>query len=310
MSQLPYFLKKMARFPGSTNGDTASPTHRIAVDEIESPQHIDSSETNKAAREAGVRAGYSTIVSLEQKPLISIPDNGAGQNSGFASAGKLRLDRRMPIISNDVDPSIVEHYRSLRTKILQQQTSKPFRTLVVTSPAPGEGKTLTVLNLGWSFAMLPSFRILLVDGDLRRGSLGASLGVDKHPGLSNFIEGSAKLEEVVLQCEDVPLHFIGRGDSKISPSELLQSCELKTRFHELAEHFSLVLVDSPPANLISDVQLLAAGCDAVLLLARAFSTTRKTFEKAVHDVSSFRVIGSVLNGATRTNRYRYYRGYY
>ncbi len=241
----------------------------------------------------------------EQESIVPVPQNGR-----FGSAGKLHFDRRMPTLSNVVDSAVLEHYRRLRTKILQQQAAKTFRTLVVTSPGPEEGKSLTVLNLGWSFAMLPSFKILLVDGDLRRGSLGTNLGVDQRPGLSDFIDGSAKLDDVVLQCDDIPLHFVSRGSSKVPAAELLQSCELKARFNELAEHFSLVLVDSPPANLIGDVQLLAGSCDAVLLIARAFSTTRKAFEKALQDVSSFRVIGTVLNGAARTQPYRRYRGYY
>jgi non-specific protein-tyrosine kinase len=217
----------------------------------------------------------------------------------------------MPAICNVVDSTVLEHYRRLRTKILQHQAAKPFRTLVVTSPAPEEGKTITVLNLGLSFAMLPGFKILLVDGDLRRGSLGACLGLEQRPGLSNFLDGSATLEDVVLKCEDVPIHFMGRGDSSLGASERLQSFDLKTKFDQLAEHFSLVLVDSPPVNLIADVEIVAAACDAVMLVARGFSTTMKSFQRAVHDLSSFRVIGTVLNGSTRSQSYyRHYRGYY
>lgn len=296
MSRLYDLMQKRTHLPESTNVDSASTGHGMTDEPV-------------------IPADEFPVSSSDQKPLISIPLNGMVQNGmvqkgGFASAGKLHLDRKMPSISNVVDSSVIEHYRRLRTKILQQQTAKPFRTLVVTSPAPEEGKTLTVLNLGWSFAMLPSFKILLVDGDLRRGSLGNCLGVEKRPGLSNFVDGSAKLEDVILKCEDLPLHFVGRGDSKIPPAELLQSSELKTRFRELAEPFSLVLVDSPPANVVTDVQLLAGSCDAVLLLARAFTTTKKAFEKAIQDVSSFRVIGTVLNGATKTQLYRRYKGYY
>jgi Mrp family chromosome partitioning ATPase len=73
----------------------------------------------------------------------------------------------------------------------------------------------------------------------------------------------------------------------------------------MTEQFDLVLVDSPPANLVTDVQLLAANCDAVLLVARAFSTTRKAFEEAVHNLQPFRVIGTVLNGGTAKRSYRY-----
>jgi Mrp family chromosome partitioning ATPase len=78
----------------------------------------------------------------------------------------------------------------------------------------------------------------------------------------------------------------------------------------MSEQFDLVLVDSAPVNLISDTQLLAGCCDAVLLVARAFSTTRKSMEQAVQELSPFRIIGTVLNGGPRAHNYRRYKGYY
>lgn len=241
----------------------------------------------------------------EVEELNFVPQNG------FPEASSLKaLNRSMPIIQNAVDPMVVEHYRKLRTKILQCQATKSARTLVTTSPSPQDGKTLTVLNLGLSFGMLPNFKVLLVDGDLRRGSLGKSLGVDKRLGFSNFIDGSARFEDVLTKSDRFPFYFIGSGTSEVPAAELLQSYELKSKFAGFAKHFSVVLVDSPPANLITDVQLLAAHCDAVLLIARAYATTRKAFEKTVQDLSSFRIIGTVLNGGTRIPLYRRYQEYY
>jgi Mrp family chromosome partitioning ATPase len=78
----------------------------------------------------------------------------------------------------------------------------------------------------------------------------------------------------------------------------------------MTEEFDLVLVDSPPVNLITDAQLLAGKCDAVLLIARAFSTTRTALEQAARELNAFRIIGTVLNGGTRPNLYRRYSGYY
>ena len=84
----------------------------------------------------------------------------------------------------------------------------------------------------------------------------------------------------------------------------------RSQFRRISEQFDLVLVDSAPVNLIADAQLLAGCCDAVLLVARAFSTTRKSLEQAVQDLSPFRIIGTVLNGGPRTQVYRRYKGYY
>jgi len=253
---------------------------------------------------AGLADGLRGSTAEEVLNSFSPPTNGL-----VGTAAKVSLDKKARLTPHAINSVVLEHYRRLRTKIIQEQEKKAFRTLMVTSPGPQDGKTVTVLNLGLNFAMLPNFKVLVVDGDLRRGSLGEWLGVSDHPGLSNLIDGSATLDEVILKSDETPMHFMVRGNSKTSPAELLHSARLTQRFREIAEEFSLVLVDSPPVNLVADAQLLAHGCDAVLLIARAFSTTRKALERAVQDLAPFRVIGTVLNAGTRGKAYRRY-GYY
>jgi capsular exopolysaccharide synthesis family protein len=224
---------------------------------------------------------------------------------------QISFDPTARLITQAADTVVVEHYRKLRTKILQQHANRPFKSLMVTSPGPEEGKTVTILNLALSFAMLADFKVLVVDGDLRRGTIGKLLGVDDHPGLSNMMEGRASLAEVALQCRDVRLHFVLRGNSALPAAELLHSTNhLSSVFDQMTKDFDLVLVDSPPVNLITDAQLLAQNCDAVLLVARAFSTTRKSLEQAVRDLQDARIIGTILNGGTRAQLYRRYHGYY
>jgi capsular exopolysaccharide synthesis family protein len=228
---------------------------------------------------------------------------------GLGLPARVVLDRAARLIPHTADEAIVEYYRRLRAKIIQEQERKPFRSLMITSAAPQDGKSVTAMNLALSFGMLPTFRVLVVDGDLRKGSLGNWLGVGDHAGLSNLLEGSAELEDVVLKCDDIPVYFMVRGSSTTSPAELLHSSRLVPQFQKMTEHFSLVIVDSPPVNLLADAQLLAAGCDAVLLVARAFATTRKSVERAVQDLSPFRVIGTVLNRGMRAELYGHYRTY-
>ena len=217
---------------------------------------------------------------------------------------EISLSDRARLIPNAAEPAISDHYRRLRTKIMQQQEQKSFRSLVVTSANPQEGKTVTVLNLALSFAMLPNFKVLVVDGDLRTGTLGGSLGVRDHLGLSDLINGSAVLEDVLLRSTEIPMHFMVRGMSRVSD---IDASGLDIHFQRMTELYDMVLVDTPPVNLIADAQLFAASCDAVLLVARAFSTTRKTLERAVQDLKRFRVIGTVLNGGSgQPYRHRYY----
>lgn len=233
------------------------------------------------------------------------------RNGSFGTDANILLDPTARLIPNATEAAVVEHYRRLRTKLVQQHATKPFRSVVVTSPNPQEGKTVTTLNLALSFAMLLPFKVAVVDGDLRRGSLGKWLGVKDHPGLGDLIEGTATLQDAVIKCDEIPIHFIVSGLSQRPAAELLHSRQLGELFQRMTEQFDLVLVDSPPVNLVTDGQLLAAACDAVLLVARAFSTTRKDLEKAVQDLQTFRIIGTVLNGGTRAQLYRRYNnGYY
>jgi capsular exopolysaccharide synthesis family protein len=148
-----------------------------------------------------------------------------------------------------------------------------------------------------------------VDGDLRKGTLGMLLGIADHPGLNNLIEGSAELEDVVLKCDEIPVYFMTRGSAATPPAELLHSSRLLPQLRKMTEHFSLVIIDTPPVNLVADAQLLATGCDAVLLVARAFATTRKALQKAVQELSPYRVIGTVLNRGMRADLYRHYKNY-
>jgi capsular exopolysaccharide synthesis family protein len=234
----------------------------------------------------------------------------APQRGLFRISTKAKLDPHARVIPNAVDQAVVEHYRRLRTKLIQQQTAKPFRSVVVTSASPQEGKTVTVLNLGLSCAMLPDFKVLVVDGDIRRGSLGKWLGVDDNRGMSNLIDGSAGLDEVILKADDLPVHFMARGNSPVLAAELLNSPHLGNCIQKISEYFSLVLIDSPPVNLVTDAQLLAGSCDAVLLVVRAFVATRKALERTVQDLQAFRVLGTVLNCGTHTQIDGRYRGYY
>jgi capsular exopolysaccharide synthesis family protein len=232
----------------------------------------------------------------EDEPSVSLPVEADAS-----------MDRNARLIPFALDSAVVEHYRRLRTKILQEQEVKPFRTLVVTSPLPQEGKTVTVLNLALSFSTLPSFRVLVIDGDMRRGTLGSVLGVSPdQPGLSNLLEGSARPEDVVLRSDHVPMHFMVRGNAQVHD---MHPSHFANHFQKLGEAFDLVLVDSPPVNLLVDVQMLAANTDAVLLVARAFATSRKSLEKAVQELSPFRLLGAVLNAGVTARSKRYF-GYY
>jgi capsular exopolysaccharide synthesis family protein len=247
---------------------------------------------------------------LDMSPEDLFDTFAAPQQNGFSGKTvRVLLDKKEPLIPHTSDRAIVERYRRLRTKIQQQSAVTPIKSLLVASPGPGEGKTVTAVNLALSFAMMSSFKVLVVDGDLRKGTIRKWFGLDNLPGLSNLIEGSASLEDIILKSDELPFHFMLSGNSKRPATELLTSPVLQSCIRQMSQHFDLVLVDSPPVNLIADAQMLAGGCDGVLLVARAFATTNKAFEKAMHDLLPFRIVGTVLNGGMRGERYHSYYKY-
>ncbi len=237
---------------------------------------------------------------IHSEPAVAVPQ----------PALHLTFDQAAKVLPNAAKSVVVEQYRRLRTKVLQEQEMKPFRSLVITSAGPQEGKTVTALNLALSLAMLPNYKVLLVDGDLRRGALAHYLGVADCAGLSDVIAGTAKLEDIILKFDDIGVHFIVRGKSTLPAAELLCSEELARQLGKMTEAYDLVIVDTPPVTLVTDTQLIASKCDAVLVVARAFTTTRKALEKAMQELSALRVIGAILNSGTRAQVYRRYTGYY
>lgn len=302
MSRLFDALKESVHGQGPTNKAAEEVWETLGIDPLDTPPAAEDPDINPSELAPVVTDELATVFPHEE--LLQASDAHLDDLRGTAT--KVSLDAKARLIPHSTDPAVAEYYRKLRTKILQQKAERNFGSLLVTSPGPQEGKTVTTLNLALSFAMIPSFKVLVVDGDVRRGTLGRWLGVDDlHSGLGNLIDGSAQLDEVLLKSEDVPMDFIVRGHSTISD---LDSSHFAAHFQRLTELYDLVLVDSAPVNLIADAQLLAANCDAVLLVARAFSTSYKALEKAVQDLKRFRLIGTVLNCGVG-QRYEYHANY-
>jgi Mrp family chromosome partitioning ATPase len=90
---------------------------------------------------------------------------------------------------------------------------------------------------------------------------------------------------------------------------LLTSPALRSLMSALTGHFDLVVIDSPPVNLLTDAQMLAANCDALMLVARAFVTSNKAMQKVLAEMSAYRLVGTVLNGGMRSREYKNYYGY-
>lgn len=190
-----------------------------------------------------------------------------------------------------------EAYRTLRTNLIfSSLAGEPLHTLVVTSPAPEEGKSVALANLAVTLAQSGKTTIL-VDCDLRRPSQHAIWGIDQEPGLTSMI-----LEEVTEPplCEVVDnLHVLPSGPLPPNPADFLSSPHLDSIIEVLMKQADLVLFDAPPVVAVTDAALLAVKLDALLLVMRAGTTRRDHAERAKELLQRIgvRILGVALTNA-------------
>lgn len=231
----------------------------------------------------------------------------------LAPCRKLELPQisRAPLIlpRNSFAQFAIESYRALRTRLMRLQRETGLRSIVMTSAMPGEGKTLTALNLALCCAQLHDSRILLIDADLRTHALTDLLGAPQAPGLAEILAGQAEPERAILAANSPSLHVLGAGKASVSPPELFAGQRWKDFIGWCSESFNIILVDSPPILPLADFELIAGGCDGVMMVVRAQTTRRDLLRKAMGQVDRKKVIGTVFNGAKTKKSDHYYHHY-
>jgi len=202
---------------------------------------------------------------------------------------------------------VIEALRSLRLNLANAHGAAGPMVLTITSPGAGEGKSFISSNLAIAFADSGQ-RTLLIDGDLRRGVLHRILKVSRTPGLSDFLKGTASIEQIVVPTSQRSLHFIGGGSRMQQAPELLSSSALVELLTRVRSHFSIILVDSPPLAAGVDPFVLGTRTGNLLLVLRTGVTDRQlTLTKLDNlDRLPVRVLGAVLNDVSPTGVYRYY----
>jgi capsular exopolysaccharide synthesis family protein len=212
---------------------------------------------------------------------------------------------------------ISESYRALRTSVLLSTAERPPQVLLVTSSQPGEGKTVTALNLSLSMAQKGG-RVLLVDGDMRRPGVANALKLSIDKGLSGILTGAYEYgPELLYKVERVDgLSVLSGGPIPPNPAELLCSMKMDALVKRLRQDYDHIIFDSPPVLPITDATILSSLADAVLMVVECEMTTRAALSRAcgVIEHAGGKIIGTVLNKVDVRRDgyygYRYYHGYY
>ena len=206
---------------------------------------------------------------------------------------------------------ISEAYRSLRTQIQYAKTDKPIRSILVSSPGPGEGKSTSVTNLAIAMAQMGS-KIMLVDSDLRRPVLHNLFGLKREIGLTNYLIGKASLEEIVKPTEIENLYLITTGILPPNPSEMLGSKRMRELLDKLVSQYEYVLLDSPPMIAVTDALVMAPWVDGVIMVLRSGKTDRDAAARAQELLENVNghLIGTLLNDVSSSYMYGSYYYYY
>jgi receptor protein-tyrosine kinase len=202
---------------------------------------------------------------------------------------------------------LVEAFRSLRLNLMHATGSAGSRALTISSPGSGEGKSFITVNLALSFAE-QGHRTLLIDGDLRRGTLHHLLGVNRKPGLTDFLQGSVQASQIVQATAYPHLHVICSGTRTTAGPELLGSETMAELLAELRSEYAVILVDSPPMGACVDPLVLATLTRDMLMVVRTDVTNRSMAESnlAMLDRLPIRVLGAVVNGTVPNGLYSAY----
>jgi capsular exopolysaccharide synthesis family protein len=200
-----------------------------------------------------------------------------------------------------------EQYRSLRTRIKQAENGRAIRAIAVTSPAKGDGKSLTAANLALTMAQEFQQRILLVDADLRRPSVHHLFGISDTPGLADVLMGAADVNQALVSLPEYHITLLPAGAPPNHPAELLGASSMRRVLDSLRTRFDRILIDLPPVAPLADVHIVTPLVDGVLMIVRAGMTQKPAIEQALSGLDGSKVLGLVLNetGGEAATKYDY-----
>jgi non-specific protein-tyrosine kinase len=256
---------------------------------------------DKAKQERSAQLAPETPAVVEPKgPRVA--HSGANWNApAYVESKTVSIDVATAVQNHCValspDFSEVDYYKVLRTQLRQIGADKGWRTIMVTSVSPGEGKTVTAINLAATFAREYSQTVLLVDADLRRQSIHRYLGYQSQLGLLDVLEGRAAMKDIIVWPGIDKFTIISGGGVVADSSEIMGSprmqelvMELKTRYDD-----RYVIFDVPPVMGGADALAFAPLVDCIILVVGTGITRQQELTKALEMLPREKIAGFVLN---------------
>lgn len=248
-------------------------------------------------------------VTDDAKPRVP-PVLAQRQPGGAAPGWDFPANLAGKLVLGDAPPLAVEQYRRLAATLHELRETHGTKTLMVTSALPGEGKTLTVVNLALTLSESYRFRVLLVDADLRRPSVHEMFGLRNRKGLAEGLRSDTGELSLVTITPHLSVLPGGRPDS--NPMAGLTSDRMRRLLEEAASAFDWVLLDAPPVGIMPDAHLLARVTEGVIFVIAAGSTPFPLVDRAINEIGRESIVGTVLNRIDEVNipATGYYGDYY
>jgi capsular exopolysaccharide synthesis family protein len=247
--------------------------------------------------EAATHGSAGTEATETPAPVSSQIPNGAAAIKEFSLEQVRTVGLHIPAPSpllpfEDGQWRASEQYRVLRTKIGQHP--KQPRLIVISSPAPGDGKSVSAINLAATLSLRSEGRVLLVDADFRKSAIHVQLGLPATPGLADVLRGTCSAEEALVNTRELSnLYVMCAGTPPANPVELLDSSPWPALCVKLRSLFRYVVIDSPPVAAVADFDLIQAPCDGVVLVVRPDHTNRPLLRKSLEIVAKPKFLGGV-----------------
>jgi polysaccharide biosynthesis transport protein len=256
------------------------------------------------------------VENLSNRVETSEDITGAVDLSIVGVIPKVKGTQREPIVNGGSAGE--EAFRRLTAGVVALQDSSPSRTILLTSAQPGEGKSLTTINLARTIAERDC-TVVVVDADMRLPSLHRMLGVDNDDGLAAVLRGDLRLADVVRPTKLMPdrLFFVPSGrpepsDRKQNPGALLARSHFLACVQELAARFDYVLIDSPALLAVADALTIVPAVDGVLLVVAENQISRDELQTAYGQLVAAKapLLGIIVNRADELEKYsRHYLRY-
>jgi len=299
-----------------------SPQELYVLSELQRPTTFQGLLSATGLQKTNLESILGILEGLGAVRVQSASDTAQGfESAAIVERSEFPFEHLIPVVTNAVlneklevaqnESSFTsEQFKNLKVQINSANPANPLKVITVSSPDPQDGKSLVGANLAFSFAQDPGRRVIVVDCDLRKPSLGDYLGVSAEPGLIQYL-ANGHLSPYCYVRRVQNLYFLTAGGVAPNPVEILSMNKMRSLVDYLRKDFDTVILDAPPYFPIADARIVTALSDGLIMVVRRGKTSCASSDRAFKAVDRKKLLGVVFNDVQLLPFHTYYNfGYY